>query len=331
MEDQSKIIKSNLVSVVILNWNGMRYLSKCIEGVHLQDYRPIEIIVVDNGSSDESVSMLRSEHPDISLVIHPVNLGFAQGMNTGISVSQGEFLLLLNEDAYLAQDFVAKGIAEFKADPLLAWVGGLVYESIEGKKTNIVLNAVSALKFRFQFRNLLNSALRQESLMGSSCAMLLRRISLDDIRLGDDNWLDKQYFAYWEDIDLALRLWLRGWKCLFTPVMRLWHDVSGSVGGKRRLEDKPILFQRLSLRNRYWTIIKNVPIAVICYLIPYLLLVELLVLPYFVLISPRTVGCSIGAMWDVAISLPKIIKYRRFIQRNRKISNRRFLSLFRGY
>ena len=290
----------NMVSVVILNWNGARYLEACIESVYRQSYKFIEIILVDNGSTDGSVDIVKNKYPNIRVVMHSKNIGFAQGMNTGIAVSQGEFILLLNEDVCLDTDFIANGINIFNKDSSLGWVGGLVYEWRRGEKTNVIINAASALKRRFQFVTLPNTTVQQESLMGTACAMLLRRTALDDVKIGDEDWLDHRYFAYWEDIDLALRLWLRDWKCIFTPDMFLWHVVSGSVGGKRKLVDKPITFQRMSLRNRYWTIIKDVPTEVICRFLLYLLLVELLIIPYFVHVSPRTAWCSIGAVCDTA-------------------------------
>ena len=320
-----------LVSIIILNWNGARYLPDCIESIRNQSYNPIEIIAVDNGSTDDSVRFLRNDFSEIRLITNDRNLGFAEGMNTGIAFSRGEFVLLLNEDCYLDPDFIVNGIQEFGVDPSLAWVGGLVYAWTDGNRTNTVINAAFALRRRFQLTTLPDVTSRQEALMASTCAILLRRTALDDIRLGTNNWLDRSYFAYWEDTDLALRLWLRGWKCLYNPDLRVWHVVSGSVGGKKRLVDKPMALQRVALRNRYRTMIKNIPRAALLSLLPGLLVSELMILPYFALISPRTIICSIGAIWDVINSLPEILERRRSIQNGSVLSSQYFLRFFQGF
>src|SRR4030067_987369 len=138
-----------LVTVIVLNWNGVRYLPSCIESVHQQTYKAIEIIVVDNGSTDDSVRLLSDNYPEIRIAANDENLGFAQGMNKGIDIMRSEFVLLLNEDCYLDPDFISNGIQEFYADSSLAWVGGLVFEWKDGNKTNKVINAAFALRRRF--------------------------------------------------------------------------------------------------------------------------------------------------------------------------------------
>jgi len=323
-------MQTDLVSVIILNWNGTQYLPSCIESIHSQTYKNIEIIIVDNGSTDDSVALLQRDYPQISLIINECNVGFAQGMNIGISASRGEIVLLLNEDACLDPHFVTLGVEELKLDESLAWVGGRVFEMIGCARTDVVINAAFALKRRFQLTTLPGTDTRQNALMVSPCAMLLKRAALNDIALDGHNYLDSLYFAYWEDTDLALRLLLRGWKCLFAPEMCVWHAVSGSVGGKRRLTDKPPMFQRMSLSNRYRTIIKNVPITLALEMLPVLILVELMILPYFAIKSLQTMRCSLGAVLDTVRALPVILKQRNCILERRKISVKELRGYFRG-
>lgn len=320
----------NLVSVIILNWNGAAYLPACIKSLYHQSYKQIEIIIVDNGSTDDSVGVVKREYPELRLILNGENLGFAQGMNIGIAASEGEFILLLNEDTYLDRAFISYGVKEFKEDLRIGWVGGRVYEMKDGDLSKNLINGAFALKRRFQLMTLPDTNTRQTVLMVSPCAMLLRRSVLDDIIIGEGNWLDRLYFAYWEDTDLALRMLLRGWKCIFNPEMCVWHVVSGSVGGKRRLVDKPPIFRRMALHNRYRTIIKDIPASLLFVMLPLLIMVELVIIIYFASTSFSTLLCSIAALWDTLRSLPYLIRQRQFIQSRRKISVKEISSFIRG-
>ena len=320
----------DLVSVVILNWNGAPYLRDCIESLHAQSYRQLEIILVDNGSTDGSVAMLKSSYPKIALHVNPENVGFAEGMNIGIGMSQGEFVLLLNEDTYLDADFIGLAVQEMRDHPRVGWTGGLVFEMSQGTRSERLINAGYALKKRFQLTTVATVDARQEVLMANNCAMFLRRTALDDVR-DLNGWLDREYFAYWEDTDLALRLCLRGWVCSFLPQMRMWHVVSGSMGGKSRLINKPLRFQRISLSNRYRTMIKDLPLGMFLELFPFLVATEILIVPYFLFRSPRTLLCSVRAVGDALRSLPGLLSQRSAIQKRRTISHARLRTFFAGW
>lgn len=323
-------MKSDTVSVIILNWNGVKFLPSCIESIRNQTYKNIEIVVVDNGSTDSSVELLQNDFAEIHLIKNEQNLGFAQGMNIGIAATRGDVVLLLNEDAYLDVNFVALGVKEFKENRSLAWVGGQVLEMKGFNRTDVVINAAFALRPRFQLMTLPNIDTRQHALMVSPCAMLLRRTSIIDCALEGGDFLDSHYFAYWEDTDLALRLLARGWKCIFVPEMRVWHAVSGSFGGKRGLTEKPVKFQRMSLGNRYRTIIKNLPADLAIRMIPVLVIVELIILPYFAVKSIKTMFCSLGAVLDIIRSFSSIIKQRQYIQKRRTVSAKELRNHFQG-
>src|ERR1035437_9645327 len=107
------------VTVVLLNWNGLEYIEKCVESIFKQTYSNIELIIVDNGSTDFSLDVISRKYPDLQILKNETNLGFAQGMNTGITASSGEFVLLLNLDVYLKDDYVAKAISLFEKDKSL--------------------------------------------------------------------------------------------------------------------------------------------------------------------------------------------------------------------
>lgn len=92
---------SSLISVVILNWNGGRLVEECLMSLQTQSYRPLEMIVVDNASTDGSADLIKMRFPDVKLIVNDRNLGFGGGNNLGIHVSQGRYIMILNNDARL--------------------------------------------------------------------------------------------------------------------------------------------------------------------------------------------------------------------------------------
>jgi GT2 family glycosyltransferase len=97
-----------LVSVVVLNWNGYPFLERCLGSVMGQTYRPLELIVVDNASTDHFLDLIRQAFPQVRLILNERNLGFAGGNNVGIRASRGKYSMVLNNDAHLKEDGIEK-------------------------------------------------------------------------------------------------------------------------------------------------------------------------------------------------------------------------------
>jgi GT2 family glycosyltransferase len=102
MKDQ----KTPLISVVVLNWNGGHMVQECLMSLQSQSYKPLEIIVVDNASTDKSVDLIRMGFPKVKLIVNDRNLGFGGGNNVGIKVSRGNYIIILNNDARLDHDCI---------------------------------------------------------------------------------------------------------------------------------------------------------------------------------------------------------------------------------
>ena len=90
-----------LVSVVLLNWNGQQVVEKCLKSLQKQTYSPLEVIVVDNASTDGSAELVKKGFPEVKLIVNKTNLGFGGGNNVGIRVSQGKYVMMLNNDTRL--------------------------------------------------------------------------------------------------------------------------------------------------------------------------------------------------------------------------------------
>ncbi len=219
-----------LVSVIIPNWNGARLLPACLDSLRAQTYPRREIIVVDNASTDESVALVRERYPEARLVILPENRGLTGGVNAGIRAAAGEVIALLNNDA--------------EAEP--GWVEALV----QALEAHPEAGSAASKMLLYERRDVLNSAGDTYGLDGipgnrgvwerdvgqyddaievfGACggAAAYRRAMLDEIGL-----LDEELFMYCEDVDLAWRAQIAGYRCVFAPAARVYHRLSATGGG----------------------------------------------------------------------------------------------------
>jgi hypothetical protein len=216
------------VSVVIPNWNGLRWLPQCLAAASGQDLAPAEVIVVDNGSTDGSASWLAREHPDVRVLNLDRNTGFAFAANRGIEAARNEYVALVNTDVRLHSDWISRTSTALAGDPAAASVAckmlsledpSLVYDAGD------VLRRDGACEQRGRFGPDAGRWDEPGEVFGACAgAALYRR----DIVL-DVGGFDERYFAYLEDVDLALRLALAGWRCRYEPAVAL-HAGEGSAG-----------------------------------------------------------------------------------------------------
>lgn len=223
-----------LVSVVIINFNSGAYIARCIETIEAQSYTPLEILVIDNGSSDGSLSMLEGIAQEGRLRLFPgTNVGFAKANNIGIHASAGEFILTLNADAFLSADYIGRCVEAFRRNDLLGTVvGKLVSDSdpsiIDSAGIYFYREGVAAERgFGEKDRGQYD---RQEFVDGAcAAAAVYRRAMLEDIRIGDE-FYDEAFFAFVEDVDVSFRSGMRGWTTLYLPSAIVRHVRGGSSG-----------------------------------------------------------------------------------------------------
>ena len=321
-----------LVTVIILNWNGGEEVIGCIEHVMAQSYGPIETVVVDNASMDNSRKDIRCRFPEIKLVENQENVGFASGMNQGIDLARGEYVLLLNQDAWIRDGFIESAVQVMSnAPPDVGMVAGKIYKLDGAQKTDQVVGGGLLLRKRFQLVGDHDLSTEHYTLSPTWCCPFLRRAMLDDVYACSGHYFDDRYFAYGEDLDLTLRAQLLGWRCSFSPDLVAWHSHSGSLGGKVRIWEKPPVFRKHTLRNRYLTIIKDLPVELILYLAPFITLTEIATWLYFLFRSPGTIVCLVQAYVETAQMLPETIHLRYKVQAAREVPARYLWQFFRGF
>jgi GT2 family glycosyltransferase len=320
-----------LVSVVILIWNGLPDLDRCLDGVLHQDYPKIEIVAVDNASGDGSLIHLRERYPQVRSILNSRNLGFARGMNIGLAATQGKYVIPLNQDAFLDRQFVSSLVLALDGDPSLG-AGSPAVRVLTAPTRRSKGGEDTEIGYQLQKRMRGRAARRAEDpqyVLGPSGACpFFRRDMLEDIALSPGQYYDERYVTGAEDIDLYLRMQLRNWRCRHVPQARCDHRGSGSVGGKLRLVEKPLWYQRNVLRNRYYTIMADLPGSVIMRILPDILLAEIGLWPYFLLISPKTIIALLWAWLDALRTFPYVVRKRRSVQTRRTCDTRAIMEHF---
>ena len=205
------------VAVVIPNWNGRRWLPDCLESIAAQTVSPAETIVVDNGSTDGSLELLR-ESPGVRVVSLGRNTGFAFAANRGVEAAESDLVALVNTDVVLAPDWLERMIAALESDPGAASVAckmvdlrdpDLLYDAGD------VLRRDGACEQRGRFERDDGRFDEPGEVFGACAGAALYRRSV----VLDAGGFDERYFTYLEDVDLALRLRLAGWRCRYEPVV----------------------------------------------------------------------------------------------------------------
>lgn len=253
------------VSVIIPNYNGSQYLNTLINSLLNQCYHSLETIFIDNGSTDDSCSMISRTYPSATLIRNKHNQGFAVAVNTGISVSHGKYVVLLNNDTEVEPD----------------WLENLV-RCIEQDED---IFSVSSKMIRFNDRNTIDDAGDQYTLLGwtlkrgdgasrerytqnsevfSSCAgaAIYRKSILNEIGL-----FDESFFAYMEDVDISYRAKIHGHRNVYCSKAIVYHVGSGSSGSKYN----PFKI-RLAARNNIYVIAKNMPLIQLVINLPFIII-----------------------------------------------------------
>jgi GT2 family glycosyltransferase len=252
------------VAVVIPNWNGAEDLQPCLDSVRAQEGAELELIVVDNGSSDGSLELLRDEGvPHVAL---PVNTGFARAVNLGISRTAAPLVLVLNADTVLAPGAVSALAAELGSDPGLAGVQPRILSLDRGVTADaedpeaVVYSLGQALSADGRARELGTGLPQGEprrtprEIFGvCGAASMFRRTALEQL-----GGYDERYFAFYEDVDLNVRARIAGWSFRVVPSAVVWHV--GNAAWQAGFERPAAGNARLVARNRIWTQFKFMPL-----------------------------------------------------------------------
>ncbi|HYE37879.1 glycosyltransferase family 2 protein [Methylocaldum sp.] len=223
------------VAVVVLNWNGRDDTLECLSSLKKIDYPNWTVIVADNGSSDNSVSAIREQYPDIDLVENGTNLGFAEGNNRAIARALeggAEFVLILNNDTVVDPEIVSAFVRAAEQMPGGGVFGAKIYHYHQKDLLWYAGGYWDPETLRFEERG---AGLRDEGQFEEltetewviGCAMFVRASVFRSIGL-----LEPKFFLNNEEIDFCSRAKRAGFSCVFVPDAKVWHKISVSFGGE---------------------------------------------------------------------------------------------------
>ncbi|GAC1541759.1 MAG: glycosyltransferase family 2 protein [Polyangiales bacterium] len=254
------------ISVVVVNWNSRVDLAACLDALGAQSDRDFETIVVDNGSTDGSVEMVRARFSAVRIVETGANLGFAEGCNRGIEVARQPWVATLNNDADAAPGWIAAlRAAAALGDARLGMLQSRIVFKQDDTRTNstgLLLYANGCAEDRHYDQPVRPDESPEEIFCASAGAALYRRAMLDELRL-DSGVFDRDYFMYAEDVDLGWRARLAGWSSIYVPTAVVRHSFQGS---SRR--HGPNFVELQCKKNRLRTLVKNASLPFLLRTIP---------------------------------------------------------------
>ncbi len=306
------MVKRSVVSVVIPNWNGRKYLPVILKSLRRQTFRDFEIIITDNGSTDDSVDYLRKHWPEATLIEIGRNTGFTGGSNRGIEAATGEFVALLNNDLELQHDWLEVAVKTLRRYPRAGSTGGKL---LNYYKRNAFDGAGEVVSWYGEFLKRGDSAKdtgqydTAEWLFGvNAAAIMYRKKMLDEIGL-----FDELLFTVAEDTDLDFRAQLAGYRARYEPRLVAYHMVSSSSK-----TDPGAFFRYYVHRNRCLVILKDYPLRQLFTKAPQV---------WF--FSAKTLAGAIRDGWtltllkawgNVVLCVPIVLFKRWKVQRRRTVS-----------
>ena len=251
------------VSVVIPNFNGIAFLDSVLASLEGQTLSNFEVILVDNGSTDGSCSFVTANYPWVHLIELSENFGFCGAVNAGIRAAKAPYVLLLNNDTEVKEDFVEEMLAAIRRHKNAFSCGARMVQYHDRDRLDDVGNYYCALGWSFaRGRGKDIHAYETEDRLFSACAgaAIYRKKILEKI-----GYFDEEHFAYLEDTDIGYRARIYGYENWYAPKAIVYHVGSGTSGSRYNQ-----FKTRYSSRNNIYLIYKNMPLLQIILNLPFL-------------------------------------------------------------
>lgn len=307
------------VHILIVNWNGAEYLTSCLESVYGQRYRNIEVWLVDNGSTDDSVDLVRKDFPQANVLALGENLGFVGGNNAGIQramQAKADYVMLLNNDTTVTPDWLVELVHAAESDPTI----GVCFSKILLHGSPEIINSAGGECDIWGFprdRGYMELDAGQYERLedvfeGCGASMLIKREVVEKV-----GGLDDKLFMYDEDTDYAWRARLSGYRVVYVPLSVLYHHfggTGGSANARRRY---------LATRNMLRSILKNAGPSLLARMLPGFLMMKAGQIALFLVTGRIGVALAItkALLWNVR-HLPDTLTARRSIQGSRKVPDK---------
>lgn len=306
----------NTVSIHIVTYNSSEHIDDCLEAVLTQSYPIHQIVIIDNASKDNTVEKLQKWSDKIHLVKNVTNNGFAGGHNQAIRMTKTDYCLILNPDVVLDKDYVLNTIKALNNTPHAgSATGKLLFKADPTRidSTGLIINKARRAFDRGAHQSSEDYQQAEEVFGVSGAAAMYAREMINEISLSDE-FFDEDFFAYKEDVDVAWRAQLLGWKAVYEPSAAAFHERGWKEGGR---SSKPLFVRRLSYINRYKMMLKNDTVSMMLKHIVSLFIYECLSLAYAIIREPKL----LGAWADLFRKYSDLRQKRRWILSKKKIAS----------
>jgi len=318
------MIKS--LSVCIITANRKDYLKRCLNSVADQNYDLKEVIVVDNGSIDDTILMLKNDFPQVIIIANNQNFGPCRARNQAIKKSQADFILCLDDDAVLNKDYCQKAMEIFDKYQQAGSVQGKI---LQYNKSDFL----DTVGFKiFKSRRLIDLGKGQKDIgqydtikeifAANSVAVVFNKKALEEIKIYNE-YFDEDFFKVAEDPDIGWRLRLYGWKNYYQPEAKAWHNSHSSKKLSRNYFDfiqhrksQPAELRKLDWRNQHLMFVKNDSAGLLAKDALYIFWREFKFFIYLIFFEWGT----LKGIYEFFRLLPKILKKRKIIMSRKKIN-----------
>jgi GT2 family glycosyltransferase len=302
------------VSIQIVTFNSEKYIKDCLESVLQQSYPIHQVIVVDNASTDGTLEISKEYRHEVTFIENRENRGFAFAHNQAFRLSQGDYILVLNPDVILHPDYVRQIVGYMKDHPHVGSAcGKLLLKSSTGviDSTGLIIKKTRRAFDRGAFQSADMYTKPAEVFGVSGAAAIYRREMIEEISY-NGMFFDEDFFAYKEDVDVAWRSQLFGWKAAYVPDAIAYHERGWKEGSRSK---QPIKIRRHSYINRYRMMLKNDSLRYCLRHLPHLLLYEIASFGYVILKEPELLSSWVSFFRD----FPKLLRSRKWIMSKRKV------------
>jgi GT2 family glycosyltransferase len=334
------------VAVVIANWNGKKYLKDCFDSLRAQSQKHFKVVLVDNGSEDGSADFVRENYPETEIVRLEENVGFAKGYNIGMKKSfedeNIEYVFVLNNDTKLDEKCIEELVGCAKMNPDAGSIQSKVLNFFDPGKIDcagILLSVDGVATNRGYGEKDSGQYEKETEIFGANgTASLFSRKALEKTKLSNGEYFDNSYFAYYEDVDLAWRLRLAGFKSYYCP-KAITHHVHSATAG--RISGFKAFYLN---RNRFFTLIKNYPLCRLVFILFVLTPIRYIFLLFRVIMKKGRKGAEFSgqskamvlkeilrAWGSVLANIPSLVRKRRIAWKNKKTSCAEMRRWFRDF
>ncbi|MFA6995150.1 MAG: glycosyltransferase [Patescibacteria group bacterium] len=302
--DGSNVFNGNIIgtiSIILVNYNGKKWLNKCLDSLYNQTYKDFEIIFVDNNSEDDSIKFVEENYPAIRIIKSDKNLGFAGGNNLGINNSKGDYILLLNSDTWLDGNFLEKIKDEFEINDLN------VLSPVEVDYNGQYLNNSIFRTIDIFGHTYFNNNNKKSFYLQGICLFFKKSFYLSTCGL------DNNFFMYSEETDWFWRLNLLNKK--FGVVKNIYVNHSGAGSSGQGIKYLVFLWRN---QNTLQMLFKNYKFYNLLWILPIYFIQNIIEILFFLLIFKPKISLSyIQGWWFNIKNIKKIFKKRKWVQENR--------------